>query len=341
MSEGYDKFFKQARKASKAPSNEKFKINVDRELDPAYMMERALADRSASRNSGKTNGKRSQRKVMTPEERLRIELASKLRAKKNAAIRKRQSFPVGPAIVVVIALIGCGVGYYSPETYESLASHIEIGAFGKAQAKTEAPKDKSKESKEAPKAEKPAEKTAEAKAGEGEKAAETQTASNEEAVPNIRNWTPEELSFFNKLNERKKELDLREAELNKLEEELHRQKAGLDEKIKQLETMRSQISTTLKTRVATDQEKVDKLVQFYSGMKPQQAAKVIETINEDLAVEVLDKMKKKNASEIMNMMDAKKARRLSELLTGYQRVPAAADAGSANDTAHEDAGSEE
>jgi len=55
-----------------------------------------------------------------------------------------------------------------------------------------------------------------------------------------------------------------------------------------------------------------------------------------LAVEVLEKMKKKNAAEILDMMDAKKARRLSELLAGYQktasseaevRVPANAEEG--------------
>ena len=135
-------------------------------------------------------------------------------------------------------------------------------------------------------------------------------------------WTPEEVALFQKLDERKKTLDLKETELQKLEEELQKQKAELDEKIKKLEGMRGEISKTLQTRVADDQVKVDKLVEFYSNMKPQQASKVIETLNEDLAVEVLDKMKKKVAAEIMNMMDAKKARRLSELLTGYQRTPA-------------------
>ena len=142
----------------------------------------------------------------------------------------------------------------------------------------------------------------------------------------MKSWSTDELSFFNKLNDRKKELDLREAELAKLEEELQKQKAELDDKIKQLETMRGDISKTLKTRVAVDQEKVEKLVQFYSTMKPPQAAKVIESLNEDLAVEVMDKMKKKNAAEIMNALDAKKARRLSELLTGYERTPSSTSA---------------
>jgi flagellar motility protein MotE (MotC chaperone) len=48
-------------------------------------------------------------------------------------------------------------------------------------------------------------------------------------------------------------------------------------------------------------------------------------LNEDLAVEILDKLKKKSAAEILDMMTAKKARRLSELLTGYQRSTASVD----------------
>lgn len=318
MSQGYDKFFKEARKASGLGGPESKKsgptqFSLKAELNPA----------SEARRGSK--GKRAP--TLTPEERVRAELVQRIRAKKKARARTRQPFPVVPALIVVLGLVGSGVGYLYPSSLDFVLKHVEIGAFGQAQAKEEKP---GKPENPAPEA-----KPAAGEASTGEKPAEADVAAKEDNVPNVRNWSPEELSFFKKLNERKKELDLREAELNKLEEELHNQKTALDEKIKQLEEMRAQISTTLKTRVASDQEKVDKLVQFYSNMKPQQAAKVIETINEDLAIEVLDKMKKKNAAEIMNMMDAKKARRLSELLTGYERSPASTDSPEASAPAAE------
>jgi flagellar motility protein MotE (MotC chaperone) len=59
-------------------------------------------------------------------------------------------------------------------------------------------------------------------------------------------------------------------------------------------------------------------------MKPQQAAKVFETIDEDLAVEVLTKMKKKSAADILNLLKADRAQSLSEKYAGYKRKPAAA-----------------
>ncbi len=61
-------------------------------------------------------------------------------------------------------------------------------------------------------------------------------------------------------------------------------------------------------------------MELYSNMKPKQAADVIGSINEDLAVEVLAKMKKKNAAEIMNLLTPEKARILSEKYTGYRRA---------------------
>lgn len=297
---GYDQFFKQAGKAS------------------------GLIQKGEPAAKSKAKFKLKSRDHETPEDRVRAELAHRLQRRAKEKIqKKRQSFPVFPAILAVVALVSCVVGYMRPDLADRVFGSIEVGAFGQAQAAGGEKAEKAKEPATAPKTEA---NVAATKTPEEAKVAETEDQSKAEPPKDFRQWSDEEISFFSKLNDRKKELDLKEAELAKLEEELQKQKAELDEKIKKLESMRGEISKTLQTRVANDQVKVDKLVEFYSNMKPQQASKVIETLNEDLAVEVLDKMKKKNAAEIMNMMDAKKARRLSELLTGYQRTPASEEA---------------
>jgi flagellar motility protein MotE (MotC chaperone) len=274
---------------------------------------------------------------MTPEDRVRTELALRIKRKKQQALRKRQKFPLYPVACATAALIMSVVGYQNfaafEEIFDKTLGRIEIGIFGQASASgkpAEAPRPG------ASAAAGPA-KAAESIAGQAEKSAGTLPVAKPVETPNVKQWTTEEVSFFSKLNERKQELDLREAELVKLEEELQKRKAELDQKLKQLESMRAEISQTLKTRVSNDQEKVDKLVQFYSNMKPQQASAIIESLNEDLAVEVLDKMKKKNAADILNLMDAKKARRLSELLTGYQRTPSAASAAIVEESSAQDA----
>ncbi len=229
----------------------------------------------------------------------------------NRSIRKksiRAKNQSGSYSYPVIALAAMFIGISSylsfPEEFEALFSKIEISYMGAAQAKDEGKKSPSeKPSKE----EKP---SASSKA---------QVANEASSVSPV---TAEELSYLGKLRERKAELDLREAELNQLEEELQRQKSEIEVQIAELSKIREEISAKLEDRVEADEGKVKKLVELYSSMKPKQAAKIIETVNTDLAVEVLANMKKKSAADIMNVMDEKVAKELSERLTGYKRTPA-------------------
>lgn len=130
----------------------------------------------------------------------------------------------------------------------------------------------------------------------------------------------EDVSYFSKLVERKDQLDQREQDLNRLEEELQKQRVSIENQIERLETLRGEVSEILKDRVELDQERVNKLVEMYSNMKPKQAAEVFETLNERLAIEVLGRMKKQNAAQILNLIDKEKAKALTEKFAGYQGV---------------------
>lgn len=131
----------------------------------------------------------------------------------------------------------------------------------------------------------------------------------------------DESDFLFKLAERKKELDQREEDLNKKSAEIAKQKLDIESKLVQLEEYRSKISTLLKERIASDSGKVDTLVQVYSNMKPIQAAQVFEKMDEDLVIEILSRMKKKNAADILNLIKTEKAQVFAEKYAGY-RMPA-------------------
>jgi flagellar motility protein MotE (MotC chaperone) len=217
--------------------------------------------------------------------------------------KKKQSFPLMSLMITVCILGGATYGYMNPEQVEQYVGNIEIGFLGESFAQS-APAAKQKLPADSKKVETSADgKSLEAKS-------KTTSATG---------LTPEEVALFNSLEDRKKQLDAKEADLKKLEEELHNQKVELEKRLGQLEQLRTQIGNQLQERVNTDAEQVDKLVSFYSSMKPQTAAKVIEKLNEDLAVEVLKKMKKKEAAEIMNMIESEKAQRLSEKFAGYKK----------------------
>lgn len=293
-SSGYQKFFRDARRNAKSPSTP----------------------------------------TLTPEQQVLRQLAEQSNQRRKAKRSKRRPPPVFAMILLGVSVATGVAGVLMPDALDSIDSvqevmaslnlphlpKISLGFLGHANATEKKDgKDEKKKDESKPDA---AEKSAAAAKSAGDKKpeeAEAAAAKGQETNPDLRQWTAEEMSFFKRLNDRKLELDRREAELAKLEEELQKQRVGIEEKIKQLETMRAEISATLKGRVEQDQEKVAKLVDVYSNMKPVSASRVIETLNEDLAVTILDRMKKKNAAEILNMMSAAKARKLSEMLTGYRQ----------------------
>ncbi len=239
-------------------------------------------------------------KNITAEEYLR----KALNVKDSQVKKNRANFPIY-SIMTFIAICSFGLyGFINPNALKDIYERTEVALFSKSLAQEGA---------------KTEEKTAGAKSeGAAENSADAKKAAVA-ACTEVKGFTEEELSHFNKLNDRKKELDQREHELSALEEELHKQKAEIEVRITKLEQIREEVATVLKDRVEVDQQRVNTLVDFYSNMKPKQAAEVFGKLNEDLAVEVLGKMKKKNAADILNLLEPTKARALSEKFTGYTR----------------------
>jgi flagellar motility protein MotE (MotC chaperone) len=234
----------------------------------------------------------------------KTERSASVTVKVPAKRRAKAKFP--SRAIGLLAFICGGLGWWTvdPSLPDRLSHLIEVRMMGAASAA-------SGDSKEA--------KTAPAKVGAPVNATATSTSEVAGASADTAGGKSEENSHLNKLRERKISLDLREKELGELEEELHKQKEEIEARIRRLEELRGQISTILKERVEVDQEKVAKLVETYSNMKPKQAAEILGGIDEDLAVDILAKMKKKNAAEIMNLLEAGKARSLSERYAGYKQ----------------------
>lgn len=205
-------------------------------------------------------------------------------------------------------MIGAGIWtFLNPDKIDSLVDkldkiHITATTSALAASEAESPK------KNTPPTE-----------GNKENSAAAKVEGKEEQGKAEKDSVPQDTSYLSKLNERSQSLDQREKELNELEEELQRQKVQVDQRIQELEEIRRQIASTLKEQVEVDQQRVAKLVELYSNMKPKQAADIIASLTDDLAISVLASMKKKNAASIMDLLPADRARLLSEKLTGYKR----------------------
>lgn len=255
---GYDQFFKNARKAANHPfANSKVRFKLSEED-----IEKQL--------------------------KLRMGMTGTQKRKKN------KSIPWKLMVVSFLGLIAAAVGVQNFDKVERYVKRVEISFLGSASAEAPA---KPKSKTEAP-----------------------AVAKADAPAAKVKKTLPEdEIDHLAKLNERKKELDEREEELARVEQELQTQKEELDKRLKDLEEVRRGISSVLEEKVKGDDKKIDTLVQMYSDMKPPAAAKVIETMDEDLAVDILGRMKKKNAADIMSLLKADKAQVLTEKFAGYKR----------------------
>lgn len=204
--------------------------------------------------------------------------------------KKKSKFPVMQMSLFALVAVGVLVIFEHSEDIEKQLRRIDIGfSVASAEEKSHEPQKD--------------EKVVEGKA---------------EAKPEAK---PDEADYLFKLSERKKQLDTREEELNRYAAEIAKQKEDIESKLKKLEETRTKISTALEDRIKADDAKVETLVQMYSNMKAQQAAKVFETLDEDLVIEILSRMKKKSAADILNLVKPEKAQVLAERYAGY-RVPA-------------------
>ena len=243
--------------------------------------------------------------------RLHLDLASEdieqqiRRRMKMQAPKKRKKKASVPWKMIGVSFMGLMIavwGFQNHEEVERIVKRVEITMTGEAAAESAPAKP----------------------ASEANHAAAKEAATEASAEVKPAAMSADELDHLTKLNDRKKELDAREEELNRQEVELQAQKVELDKRLKELEDMRGKISSILEDRVKADDQKVDTLVQMYSNMKAPQAAKVFETMDEDLVVEILGRMKKKNAADIMNLLKPEKAQTISEKYAGYKRTPASA-----------------
>jgi len=237
------------------------------------------------------------------EEALERQLKMRMGMPSNAAKKRKKKKGVPWKLVATsfLGIMATAWGVQNHEDVEKLLKRVEISYMGSASAE---------EAK--PKKEEPA-KPSEDKRPEGTEVAKADIPAEKQSSAD------DQIDHLSRLTERKKELDSREEELNHMDQELQAQKAELDKRMKELEDVRRGISSVLEDKVKVDDKKVDTLVLMYSDMKPPQAAKVFETMDEDLAVEILGRMKKKSAADIMNLLKPEKAQVLSEKFAGYKR----------------------
>jgi flagellar motility protein MotE (MotC chaperone) len=115
-----------------------------------------------------------------------------------------------------------------------------------------------------------------------------------------------------------RELQRKEEDLRRREQELKELEKRIDAKLKNLSELEGRLQKMLEEADVLKDKKLRHLVDVYSNMKAKQAAAVLETLDQEIAVKILAGMRGRQAGEILTYVEAGKAAKLSEALTRLQ-----------------------
>ncbi len=127
------------------------------------------------------------------------------------------------------------------------------------------------------------------------------------------------------LEEKKNMIDKQQKAIEQEKKELDVFKEQVDEKIENLTALKKQIEEDLvlldqkKSQKELEKEaeyegKIGRLVKMYAGMKPKNAAQIVDKMDLEVAQEIFMRMREASASEILAFVDSEKAAKISERL---------------------------
>jgi len=116
------------------------------------------------------------------------------------------------------------------------------------------------------------------------------------------------------LQQRARELDQREALLVVAEKRL-------DQKVNELEKLRSEIQDALKIADDRQAAQMESLVKIYENMKPKEAARIFEALDQPILLNVVERMKEVKTAAILAAMDPIKAKEVTAALAERRQLP--------------------
>jgi flagellar motility protein MotE (MotC chaperone) len=129
------------------------------------------------------------------------------------------------------------------------------------------------------------------------------------------------MELFEDLSKRRKNLEARERELAVREALLKAAEQEIDQKYQELVSLRSEIQDLLVEQSEEEKERIASLVKIYEGMKPKDAARIFNTLDLDVLLQVVAKMSERKSAPIIASMNPERARTLTIMLMEQKSLP--------------------
>lgn len=134
--------------------------------------------------------------------------------------------------------------------------------------------------------------------------------------------SPAEMDVLNSLSQRRNTLDERQRELDLKANVIAAAEKRVEDKIAQLKALQGTIEKLLGQRDTKETESLDNLVRVYAAMKPKDAARIFETLDNGIRLGVAGRMKPDTVAGIMTSLPAEVAQKITvELAQRYKMTP--------------------
>lgn len=130
-----------------------------------------------------------------------------------------------------------------------------------------------------------------------------------------------EVEVLQSLGARRTTLDQRAAELSTQAQLIAASEKRVDERLAELKRVQSAVEGILGKLDEEQDARVNALVVVYSKMKPKDAAKIWEGLDDAVLLEVASRMKQATLAEVMGLMNAESARKLTKALLESKKAP--------------------
>ncbi|NQZ14950.1 MAG: flagellar protein FlbB [Alphaproteobacteria bacterium] len=130
-----------------------------------------------------------------------------------------------------------------------------------------------------------------------------------------------QMELFEDLSQRRKDLDGKERELEMREALLKAAQQEMEQKFKELSSLRSEIQGLLVEQSDEEKQRITSLVKIYEGMKAKDAARIFNTLDLDVLMQVVTEMSERKSAPIIAAMQADRARTVTVMLAEQKRLP--------------------
>jgi flagellar motility protein MotE (MotC chaperone) len=251
----------------------------------------------------------------------------------------RARFRLLPLLIVVASLafivrIGDAASEFRALSNEAIAAEKESAA-------TQDTKPKDATASAQPPAEPPAEPPAQPDVKAPSVPEAPDTTSGEKIMPDASDTDIDNSALredvYKDLLARRQQIEAKEQELAKREALITAATKEVDQKVRELTALRDEIQGLLKKQSGEEQANTQRLVKIYEGMKPKDAARIFNTLDMDILLDVVSNMSERKSAPIIAQMDPERARSLTLFLAEQRQLPKESDipanASAANPTA--------